>query len=294
MAGELASLGAALIWSVSTSIYGRFGRALSAAALNLLKNVVAIVCLAALGFTLSLEVPHDPAIYAWLAASGLVGLALGDTALFAALKRLGAQVTASLQCLSPPISALVAVFFLDEKMSVREICGMMLTTFAVGGIVYFSGREPKRPDMPVSRILPGVLFAILAATCQGAQIVMSRHALQEVNVIAGTAMRIGPAVLLLTVMTFGRRSPRPSLPRAKMGRRETLYLLVAAFLGTFCGLILMSVGAKYAKAGVAAALTSTYPLWILPIAHFVLKEKIAWPRAVCTLLAVGGIVILVT
>ncbi len=295
LAGELASLGAALIWSVSTSIYARFGRALSAASLNLLKNAVAIVCLGALGLALSVEVPADPSLYAWLAASGVIGLALGDTALFAALKRLGAQVTSSLQCLTPPISAMVAALFLGETMTIREVCGMLLTAGAVGGIVYFSGREQRQsPGVPGGRVVSGIVFAVLAAACQGTQIVISRHALQQVHVVTGTAMRIAPAILLLILMRQVKSKAERAAPRVPMGAREAGFLLVAAFLGTFVGLILMSVGAKYTKAGIAAALTSTYPIWILPISRFVLKEKISWQRVTCTLLAVSGIIILVT
>ena len=70
-------------------------------------------------------------------------------------------------------------------------------------------------------------------------------------------------------------------------------LSLAAFAGTFLGVLLMSFGAKYAKAGVAAALTSTYPVWIVPIAKFILKERVSWQSAVCTALAVGGIILMV-
>ena len=55
----------------------------------------------------------------------------------------------------------------------------------------------------------------------------------------------------------------------------------------------MSFGAKYAKAGIAAALTSTYPVWIVPIAKYLLGEKVTWQGAVCTLFAVAGIILMV-
>lgn len=297
LAGESAALGAALIWSVSTTIYARYGKGVSAATLNLVKSSVAIVCLVVLGSALSVDIPRDPILFAELAASGIIGLALGDTALFAALKRLGAQLTTSLQCLAPPISALVAALVLGETMTLQEVLGMLVTTGAVAGIVFFSGRESadrKVPGAPGRRLLSGIAFAVISATCQGTQIVISRHALQQVHVVTGTAMRIAPAILLLTVMRLVKAPVGvPLAPKEAIGRRAALYLCIAAFLGTFVGLMLMSASAKYAKAGVAAALTSTYPIWIMPIAFFVLRERISWQRALCTVIAVCGIIVLV-
>src|SRR3954462_4312699 len=89
LAGEIASLGAALIWSMTMSIFTRHGAKGPAASLNLYKNFVAITCLVAAVLVVRPELPTDPRLFLWLAGSGIVGLSLGDTALFAALKRLG-------------------------------------------------------------------------------------------------------------------------------------------------------------------------------------------------------------
>ncbi len=293
LAGELSALGAAMIWSISTTIYARHGRVFSSAFLNLFKNVVALVLLTIVIVTLALPLPRfatEADTYFWLAASGVVGLALGDTGLFAALRRLGAQLTTSIQCLSPPISALIAAIFLHESMTTPELVGMLVTAGAVAGIVYF--RDQTSLDAPAGKVLlGGIVFALISATCQGAQVVMQRHALLSgVHVIVGTALRIGPALLVLLAMNAPKLRAEPP---ATVVKKPWAFLFVAAFLGTFLGLILASVGAKYAKAGVAAALTSTYPVWVMPIARVYLNERIGWPRAACTVLAVCGIIILV-
>ncbi len=58
------------------------------------------------------------------------------------------------------------------------------------------------------------------------------------------------------------------------------------------GLILQSTGTKYAKAAIAAALTSTYPLWIIPLAAIFLNEKSSKGAIVATFCAVGGIILM--
>jgi drug/metabolite transporter (DMT)-like permease len=133
---------------------------------------------------------------------------------------------------------------------------------------------------------------VLSAACQGVQMVLSRHALQNVHVVHGTMMRIAPAVVVFFLLTLLGKEPA-QLRTIFTGARKASVLTFASFAGTFLGVLCMSIGAKYAKAGIAAALTSTYPVWIVPIAKHFLGEKINWQSAVCTVVAVAGIILMV-
>ncbi|MDQ3231588.1 MAG: DMT family transporter, partial [Pseudobdellovibrionaceae bacterium] len=106
-----------------------------------------------------------------------------------------------------------------------------------------------------------------------------------------TILRVLPAMLVLTVISY-RRSGWEPMKLVFTHPRNGLILTVGAFMGTYLGLILMSTGAKYAKAGVTAAISSTYPVWILPIAHYLLGERVSWKSVALTLLAVAGIAIM--
>jgi drug/metabolite transporter (DMT)-like permease len=259
--------------------------------MNLFKNGVAVVCLILSLLILRPPLPagsYGPIL--WLALSGIIGIALGDTAFFAALKHLGTQVTSAIQCLAPPVAALVAAWAWGETLSIAEMSGMTLTVSAVFGIIYFGKKDGaalahlSRRDLGV-----GIVLAVLSALCQAMGIVISRYSLQDVHVIPGTLLRLLPAVLVLTVT--GILSPR-GLAMGLIFRKGILpyRLALAAFAGAFVGLILMSVGTKYAKAGVVAALSSTYPIWIIPFARIYLHEKGNWQSALCAVIAVLGIV----
>ena len=97
---------------------------------------------------------------------------------------------------------------------------------------------------------------------------------------------LGTTFFLLITETAGqvRRlfSPRPF-------RR----LLVAAFFGTFCGIWLMQAGISWTDSAVASALHSTTPLFTLPIAIFVLRERVTLGAVIGSCLAVAGVVILI-
>jgi drug/metabolite transporter (DMT)-like permease len=71
------------------------------------------------------------------------------------------------------------------------------------------------------------------------------------------------------------------------------WLILAAFLGTYCGLGLQQTALKLAPAGIAQTLLSTSPLFALPLA-MVLGEKVSARAVSGALLAVVGVALLVT
>jgi drug/metabolite transporter (DMT)-like permease len=293
LAGEAAALSAALIWSGSMSLYARHAHGLPAETVNLFKNALAIALMTLTTLVLRDAWPSSPEPALWLAASGVLGISVGDTALFGALKRLGAQVTAASQCLAPPVSTLLALVFLHEDLTGRETAGLVVTVVAVSLVILFGGGAPPHlSERPRRMLVHGALLALLSALCQGVGMVMARRAFQEVALVPGTLLRVVPAVLVLYGATTlaGRR---PALGPLLADRRRLGFLAVAAFSGTFLGLLLMSASSKYTKAGIAAALTSTYPVWIIPIARFWLKEPGTRVGALMTAAAVGGIVLMV-
>lgn len=286
----MAALSAALIWACSLSTFSHFAKGVSAFKVNLYKNCVAVICFAV---TIALTRPMLPSNYApllQLAASGMIGLAIGDSFLLVALTRLGAQLTAASQCLSPPFTAIIAFLFLGEALSPNQLGGMILTTGAVAASVLFTHNSRRKVSDTIP--LSGVFFAVCAALANAIGIVIARNAFQHVDIILGTGFRILPAILLL--LLFGWRTKHSDIAKQSIfePKKRAIALTVASFFGTFLGVLLLSFGTKYSKAGVAASLSNTYPLWIIPIAVFVLKETRSWRASLCTLVAVAGILLM--
>jgi drug/metabolite transporter (DMT)-like permease len=269
-------------------MYRVFGTGISASHLNLYKSIVALACLLAVLLMTGQEWDLGGHEVLYLSISGLFGLSLGDSFFFVALKKLGAQLASSVQCLGPPLAGIMAMFWLDEALSTVEWIGIVVTVMAVSGVIYFSrGNRTKITELDPAMLWSGVLFAILSAVCQAFSWVIARDALQNVSVVTGTVVRIGAAALFLLAFSFAGRDRSYKLMFAKRSLLATL--TVAAFFGSFVGVTLLSVGAKYAKAGISSTLASTYPIWVIPIAFFILKEKISVTIVACTGLAVCGI-----
>lgn len=289
LVGESAALGAALVWSGSMIGFRLFGVGFPAREINFFKNGVAVACLVGLLLVLGSAWPARAETWGLLVLSGLVGIALGDTAFFAALSRLNTQVTAVIQCLSPVTAAVLAWVWLGETLRWNEIFGMALTLGAVAGAILLGGhsRTIHRHNWRA-----GLAFAVLSAVSNGTGIVIARSAFQEVDATVGTFIRVAAAFLVLMPMVLAQRPSGFRFRQALRPMGRAVGLTVSAFAGSFLGLLLMSVGIKYAKAGVAAALSITYPLWILPLSRLILDERSTVAGMVCILLAVFGVALM--
>lgn len=290
--GELASLGAALIWAFSISMYRHFGRDVAPEIINLFKCMIAAVCLVLTAILLRMPFPDDAAIWLALATSGLIGLALGDTAFFTSLRFIGAQLSSALQTLSPAFTAIIAYLWLGETLTFGESVGICLTTAALVVAILFSQKRSSRTFVASRKTLMiGVATGVLSALLQAVGLVISRAAMQHVDVIYGSFMRMLPTVIVLAAWVFWHRDdPKIQWRNLPEGRHIRWPMLaIAAFSGSFLGIILGSAGAKYSKAAVSSVLTSTYPIWLIPIAWFWLDERSNWQTIVCIVIAVMGI-----
>jgi drug/metabolite transporter (DMT)-like permease len=283
--GECAALGAALVWAGSMTAWRFFGEGFPAREANLFKNVLSFAGLAIILLFTGFHWPARTEVWIGLAVSGWVGITLGDTAFFAALSRLNVQVTAVSQCLSPVTAATLALLWLGERLSLAETLGMVLTLTAVAGAVFLGGHAKK---IPRERWWAGLGFAVLSAVSNGTGIVIARNAFQEVDAVMGTFIRVGAAVLLLIPIVRLQGATGFRYMGVLRPWRRGMGLTFSAVSGSFLGLLLMSVGIKYAKAGVAAALSLTYPIWILPLARVFLDERASAAGILCILLAVAG------
>lgn len=288
--GELAALGAALLWALASVAYGKIGQRISPLGLNLSKGGIAI---ALIGLTLLWRQEQIPAInslnLSLLLFSGVVGIGLGDTFYFEAMQRLGVRRTLLLkESLAPPLAAALALIFLGEFLSPLAWFGIALTLAGVAWVI--SERLPQTLEAP-NHWQQGVSLGLLAALGQAIGAVLSRAALAETNVppLWGALLRLVAGVVALLFWGLWRQQLGSWF--AGFPARLWAGLVLAAFGGTFLGIWLQQVSLKYAPAGIAQTLGATSPLFVLPIALW-LGETISLRAWLGALIALGGIAFL--
>jgi drug/metabolite transporter (DMT)-like permease len=299
--GELAALSASAVWAVASLMFTRLSKDHGPLVMNYLKCVIAVVFMM---LTLSIlegrawPVDMSSTNIAFLAASGIVGLTIGDTAFFNALTRIGARRALLLMALSPPTTALLAVPFLGEPITLRLAAGMLLT---LGGVVWVilerttpadtESEDSYRKADDRRTLLFGVGFALVAMLCQSAGNILTKLGgdLDSPLAISVVRLTFGIAGLLVVVAVSGRLAA--TLEPFKRGRTAAI-LVVATFLGTYLGIWLLNAGLKYSYAGIAATLSSTSPIFVLPLAYFVQKEKLSFRSIAGAFVAVSGVAII--
>ncbi|MGY3572177.1 DMT family transporter [Vibrio paucivorans] len=286
--GEVAGLGAAVVWALATWIYSQFSHQFSALQLNIVKGVVASFMMLMIMPLLPMpELELSANHFAILAISGVIGIAIGDSAYFAALKRIGPNKTLLLESLAPPLSGVLAIMLLGSVLGVQAWLGVIVTTIAVTFVVF----QPSADSQTTSRA--GIGYGLLASVCQASGVVISHYALVagDLPPLLGALIRLAVGVGAVALV-IGWLEPKPFKQMwqnlSEMKSKSKLWLLLAIFVGTFLALWLQQVALKYANPAVAQTLIATSPIFIL-IIYAVRREPIGRKSVIGTLFAVGGI-----
>ncbi len=256
----LAALAAALCWTLASLLWRRLPTSLSAVQLNLLKNLIAT--LLQLPLLVLLPWRSGPADVLLLALSGVVGIALGDSLFFAALRRLGTRRTLTLDTGGPAVTAVAAVALLGEVPRPEQWLGIALISLAV--LLVARQRPPGAAGGEKADRL-GLLLALAALLCGVSGALMARAALADGSIapLPAATIRLLAATLVLLPLLPGLprpgRHPRPARPRWP-------WLLLATLLGTSAGIALQQRALAGLPGGLAVALLSTAPVMALPLA----------------------------
>ncbi|APD48415.1 MULTISPECIES: DMT family transporter [Synechococcaceae] len=262
--GVLAALAAAFCWTLASSLWRRLPTSLSAAQLNLVKNLLA----------LALQLPLVlfggwrvlPGAFALLLASGVVGIAVGDSLYFAALRRLGTRRTLTIEAAGPAITALAGVVFLAELPTQAQWLGLTLISLAV---VVVAVQQPPRcgalPSPPGTQRM-GLLLALAALLCGSGGALLSRAALlaSDLTPLQSATVRLAAAAVVL--LPLFRHLPAPRA-RPRLARSRWPLVLVATLLGTSAGIVLQQAALQALPGGLAVALLATAPVMALPLAR---------------------------
>ncbi len=289
--GELAALCAALFWALASVVYSRVGQKIPPIGLNLIKGMIAIALLL---LTIGLQGWKLPE-FEWIAVgllllSGVIGIAIGDSAYFATLNCLGARRALLLETLAPPLTAILALIFLKERLPIEAWFGIFLTVLGVAWVV-----TERATDQSVTATanLRGLAYGLLAEICQASGVILSHIALTQtaISPLWSTLVRLigGTSVLLLWLPTH--RQNLDSLLKPLQSLRVLGVIILATFLGTYLGIWLQQTALKFTAAGITQALNSTSPLFVLPIAAG-MGERVSFRAILGATVAIAGVVLL--
>jgi len=288
--GAIAALLSALCWAVAAILFRRIGNHVSAMGINLAKGLVALIFMAVLllpSFYSGLSLLDQNSLVA-LALSGLVGICFGDTLYFLTLVRMGARRTLLLGSLIPVTTAVIAVIFLGEQITLLAWLGMALSISGVTYVLWQRAPHTNAATQPREMHRSGLFFGVLFVVANALGIIASKVGVADIPALEATFVRQAFAIGGLTFWGLMVRDLTGWV--SPLGDRALLKtLLIASLIGALLGTWLSIVALKYTYAAVAATLNSTSPLFILPLAAFWLKERVSWREVAGAGAAVAGI-----
>ncbi len=234
-----------------------------------------------------------------LGSSGVIGLAIGDAALFSAFARLGPRRTSILFTTNAPMTAVASAVLFGERFDGRSIVGAIGVLTGVGLAIAFGTRPGQKHgwEQVQGPLIVGVGFGLLGAAGQAVGVLLADPVFEgpdEVSPWAAAAVRavMGLAALVVFRGWFEKRTNIPY--PARFSWRLIAVIILSGTIAMVVGKTLVLVALDGGDPGIVSVLVSTTPALQLPLIWAVTRERPPAAAWVGACLAAAGTALIVT
>jgi len=287
MIGVLVALLCALCWAIGSVSMKDLSTRLDPFTLNAPRALIAGLALFALSLATGRSAGYRDLTWqglAFMIGSMAVGGGLGDSLYVLSMARIGLSRAYPLAATYPALTLVIGALFLNEQITAPVIAGLALVSI---GILVIS--HPHVTDeLPLGapgRSL-GILLALLASACWAGALVMLDVGIQGVDPILVASIRVPALALMFWALVAIRRTGRRLLA---LSRRDWAVMCLGGLVGWGLGSLLFVAALSYLGPGRTAILTSTSPLFALPLCALFLKERVHRGVLLGAVLTVTGV-----
>jgi drug/metabolite transporter (DMT)-like permease len=290
-AGELSALVTAIMWTASALAFAAATKRVGSVYVNIVRLVAAVILLF---FTIvggNIRDNISITQTGFLVVSGLAGFVFGDTFLFKSFEYNSARIGMLIMSVAPAMTALLAFFFLGERLTSMGMMGMAVTLTGIM-LVVLERKEPSTHHLPVS--IAGIFYAFLGALGQAGGLVLAKFAfvIGPVNGFVATFIRAFSATLVLVPLNyFAGRFKHPAAVFSNNPKALT-FTLVGAFIGPYLGVTFSLIAISTINVAIASTIMAIVPIIMLPTVWILYREKLSWRAIAGACIAVGGVGIL--
>lgn len=223
-----------------------------------------------------------------IVASGVLGIAGGDTLYLRALNTLGAGRMAAVQTLYSPFVIVLSLAFLGEHLGLGQYSGILLVLGGILLVAYSRGGVALGRRQRLGALGAGLISVFLMAL----GVVMVKPMLEQHSFVWVVSLRIAGGLLGLLLIVAVTRQFR-AVRAAYASVRNWPLVLLAGFVGSYLSMMLWLAGYKYTQASIAAVLNELAAVFILLLALMFLREPVSRRQWLGTSLAVAGVVLVV-
>jgi drug/metabolite transporter (DMT)-like permease len=279
--GILAGLGCGLNWAVTSLVARSLLGRLTPVGLSALRSTMGGGLLLGAAIVAGegpamLRAPLWVVLSLWTAI--LLSMGVGDSLFFHSLDHLGLTLALTLSLLNPLLTTLTGIAVYGELMTLPRLLGIGVVLTGLGLVISGAGPEGPRATRAGRR---GVRLVVLAAMAGALSATIVKPALLQLPVLAGTALRIPMAGLVLWLTPW----TRGTLAAVRAGTTAERRRLAVVCLLNAVGSILFTIAIRSGGVAIGNALASTAPLFAILLEMALLKSRPS-PRtvvgAVCT------------
>ncbi len=294
--GEFSAVLTAVCWAFSSVIFTIVGKRVGASTVNHLRIWMAIIGICVLHTVMfGSPIPLGIGIkkYVYLGISGIIGLSIGDYFLYESYLLIGPRLGLLVMLSAPAFGAFLAWLALGEVLSPTKIIGILVTIAGITWVI----RERANPENQTNSItrvqfMWGVLLGIGGAVGQAIGMLFSRMGMEGgVSTISANVVRLGSAGLIMAIIALARGNIQTHFAKIK-DRKLFLKMVSGVLAGPTLGIILSLEAIAHTQIGVASALMSISPVLLIPVSHFIFKEKITTKAVAGTIVALLGVILL--
>lgn len=221
--------------------------------------------------------------------SGVVGIFLGDSALFATMNRMGPRRTSILFATSAPMAVLLGWLFLDETLTSREMLGVAVVFLGVTLAIVFGKRKAQLHHWETVKgpLWIGVGIGLIAGLAQAAGSLIAKPVMDAgADAVAVSAIRVTVSVccFYMALMLPGRTM----VAKGKLNVNILLLMALSGFLAMALGMTLVLFALSGGDVGIVSTLSGTAPALVLPLIWMHTRERPAAGAWLGAFLVVAG------
>lgn len=304
--GEIMAILTTLSWTICIFPFTEASRRLGPNTVNHYRLLLAvfllsIILIAFKGYRF-IQLFSEPHLnnWIWLGLSGVIGLTLGDYFGFTMYAIVGTRLGSIFASLSPGAALLFGFILLDETINFIGIIGIIITSLGVAWISLSKAEHAQIPDHGYGKISKGILFGVLSAICQGIGLVLAKKGFfnpninEEINPIHATWIRmITATITIFAVSVIAGKIKNISLPFINNQNNGIKFMVAGTIFGPVIGVSMSLYTISVLNVSISQTIFSLVPVFVLPIANWIYKEKITFKALLGAVIATLGVIMLI-
>tara|TARA_B100000401_G_C52780754_1_gene708149 strand:+ start:511 stop:1410 length:900 start_codon:yes stop_codon:yes gene_type:complete len=292
--GEILSLGSAITWGISVSLFKIIGNSVSPYILNPLKNTIGTILFVLTVLLISdvsaiNNLSTDESLI--LALSGIIGITIADVLFLISLNILGTSRSAIINTIYSPMVIMLAYFILDESLTFADVIGGLMILLS---ILYLSFNQEKSN---INNLNKGLLIGILAYSLMALGIIMVKPILNRFSNSIEMQLwiivfRLIPGTLL-SYVTMSFMIKKKEIILQLSNKKIWPIILLGSFLGTYVGFAMWVIGMAKTSASIASILNQTSTIFIAFFGWLILKETFSRKMMICFFISIIGAFIII-